>query len=412
MKELLDSCRNHAVRRGTIRSCFGSRGLPDEPRQRRRPVRVLIDYRPALRHRTGVGEYIHRVAEALAASDDLSVSVFSSSWKDRLDPAVVDARWTTFDRRIPVRVLNFLWHRCEWPSVERLTGRQFDVVHSAHPLLLPSRTAAQVVTIHDLDFLSHPERTRAEIRRDYPDLVHAHATRADAIVVSSRYAALQVSQTLGIDSADITVCPGGAPDWPARTRPPSGGHILFMGTLEPRKNVGTLLDAYERLVARHPSAPPLILAGTALPEAAPWLARLTEPPLAGRVRHVGYVDRYQQRRLYDQAAALALPSLEEGFGFPALEAMVVGVPVVASDRGALPEVVGDAGLLVTPDRADDLADALARVLFERKTAETLVARGLARARRYTWKATADAVIAAYSAAMERRRQREPDADRH
>ena len=194
--------------------------------------------------------------------------------------------------------------------------------------------------------------------------------------------------------------------------PPVDGHILFMGTLEPRKNVGTLLDAYERLVARYPSAPSLILAGIARPEAAPWLARLARPPLAGRVRHVGYVDRTEQRRLYDQAAALVLPSLEEGFGFPALEAMAVGVPVVASDRGALPEVVGDAGLLVAPDRADDLADALARVLFERRIAETLAARGVTRARQYTWKATADAVISAYSTAMERRRQRALNADRH
>ncbi len=82
---------------------------------------------------------------------------------------------TAIDRRVPVAVLNLAWHRLGWPSVERLTGQSFDVAHSFHPLLMPSRSAAQVITIYDLNFLTHPERTRAEIRRDYAALVRSHA---------------------------------------------------------------------------------------------------------------------------------------------------------------------------------------------------------------------------------------------
>ena len=93
---------------------------------------------------------------------------------------------TIIDRRVPVKVLNFAWHRLEWPAAETLARAQFDVTHSSHPLLLPARDAAQVVTIHDLNFLAHPERTRAEIRRDYPALVRSHAQRADRVVVPSR----------------------------------------------------------------------------------------------------------------------------------------------------------------------------------------------------------------------------------
>ena len=152
-------------------------------------MRVLIDYRPALRERSGAGEYTHQLARALLASARVDLTIFSSSWKDRLAPGAELAGAALIDRRIPVRLLNLLWHRAGWPSIETLSSRTFDVAHSSHPLLMPSREAAQVVTIHDLNFLSHPERTRAEVRRDYPALARSHAQRADAIIVPSAFTA-------------------------------------------------------------------------------------------------------------------------------------------------------------------------------------------------------------------------------
>jgi len=119
-------------------------------------VDILIDYRPALRQRTGVGEYVHGLASALAArlGPEDSIKLFSSSWKDRLPTAVVPGT-SQIDARIPVQLLNLGWHRLEWPPVEWV-ARRVDVVHSLHPLLIPSRGAAQVVTIHDLYFLDRP----------------------------------------------------------------------------------------------------------------------------------------------------------------------------------------------------------------------------------------------------------------
>jgi hypothetical protein len=154
-------------------------------------VRIAIDYRPALRARTGVGEYIHQVAAALAKAGRDDITLFSSSWKDRLAQSVAAElpHVRLVDRRIPVRALNLAWHRLEWPSIEGLTSREFDIAHSPHPLLLPSLQAATVVTIHDVHFLSHPERTSREIRRDYPGLAADHARRADRIIVSSHFAA-------------------------------------------------------------------------------------------------------------------------------------------------------------------------------------------------------------------------------
>ena len=146
-----------------------------------------------------------------------------------------------------------------------------------------------------------------------------------------------------------------------------------------------------------------MLAGQSTPESSQTLARLTRSPLAGHVRHEGYVDERQLRTLYEEAVLLVLPSLDEGFGIPALEAMTIGVPVIAAARGALPEVVGDAGLLVDPLDVSALAAALERVLSDDQLRDRLSVAGRARTRRFSWRASADALIGAYSQAIERRR---------
>ena len=371
-------------------------------------VRILIDYRPALRQRSGVGEYIFQLLRALVdvkASGD-EIAVFSSSWKDRVDPAGLESV-RVVDRRVPVRLLARLWHRHEWPTVESLTRESFDIVHSANPMLVPSRQAAQIVTVYDLDFLNHPERTRAEIRRDYAELVQQHTLRADHVIAISAYTAGEVHQRLGVPMSRITVCRPGAPEWQPREGPPTDGYILFVGTLEPRKNIGGLLEGYARLLARRPDAPRLILAGRTQPESKPWLEALAKPPLAGRASHLGYVADSEREALYKGASVLVLPSFNEGFGLPVLEAMTVGVPVIASNRGALPEVLGDAGLLVEPEDPDSIAGALERMLFEPRLATLLAARGLRRTRLFDWTSSARALRAAYDEAAAFRARRSP-----
>src|SRR5206468_1788498 len=132
------------------------------------------------------------------------------------------------------------------------------------------------------------------------------------------------------------------------------------------------------------------------------LERIAHPPLKGLVRHIGYVEPAARRALYDRARLLVMPSFEEGFGIPVLEAMTAGVPVVAADRGSLPEVLGGAGVLVDPDRPDDIAAAIARVLDDESRAAECVDKGLARARTFRWETTARHVFEAYERAIERR----------
>ena len=369
-------------------------------------MRILVDYRPALRERTGVGEYVHQVATALVATAPAgeALVLFSASWKDRLAPDVVPGA-SVVDRAIPVRVLNRLWHRLEWPPVEYFT-RAVDVAQSFHPLLLPSHHAARLVTVHDLDFLDHPERTHGEIQRDYPALAPSHVRRADHVVVVSEHTAGEVERRLGVQRNRMSICPPGVPPWPFREHEPtSGGCVLFLGTLEPRKNVGTLVDAYEHLLSRRPNAPPLVLAGRVTPEAEPIIRRTQIAPLAGRVEVLGYLAPERRLELYQRALVFVLPSHTEGFGMPAAEAMMTGVPVIAANRGALTQTVGPAGRLIDQNNPEAFSQALEDVLGDQALRDRMRAAGRRHAEQFTWTVTATRMRQAWALAREQRMRR-------
>ena len=371
-------------------------------------MRVLFDYRPALKERSGVGEYAHALASALLTAetppaDGLDLTLFSSSWKDRFQPDAALAKAAIVDRRVPVSVLNFAWHRLEWPAIESLVPGAIDIAHSLHPLLMPARRAARVVTIYDLNFLTHPERTRAEIRRDYGALAAKHAQRAERVVANSRTTAHDVQQRLGVPESRISVCYPGAPAWTPRMTEPQAGYLLFLGALEPRKNVGVLLDAYERLLAEMPDAPSLVLAGKVGADSKLINARVADRPLAGRVQLPGYIASEQREQLFKGALAFVMPSHTEGFGMPVVEAMTAGVPVIAADRGALPEVAGSAAQFFEPDDVDALTALLKKIILDSGMRSTMRESGIEQARRFSWRSSAAALRDAWTLAVESRR---------
>ena len=247
-------------------------------------------------------------------------------------------------------------------------------------------------------------------RRDFPQLVHDHVRRADHVIAGSAYAATLVHGELGVPAARITTTPLGAPAWAADVRAARGAApgdaFLFLGTLEPRKNLGVLLDAYAQLLAERPAAPPLVLAGRHTDAAREWLARL-DVAAAGRDRcaRPATSTRAMRRRLYREARALVLPSLDEGFGLPALEALACGVPVIAAAAGSLPEVVGDAAMLVDPRDVAGWKRALARCSTTARPGRTARAGRPApppSPGRDTAARTRDAYAAAVAARRERR----------
>jgi alpha-1,3-rhamnosyl/mannosyltransferase len=231
--------------------------------------------------------------------------------------------------------------------------------------------------------------------------VRRHAQRADLVVTNSHYTAAQVSDRLSVAAERMVVCRPGAPNGSRRAEPRKIGPILFLGTIEPRKNLDVLFRAYARVINRRPDAPPLLLAGRTVEQSAAILEPLSAAPLAGRARHLGYVDARTRRQLLEEASMLVLPSLEEGFGIPALEAMAAGLPVVASRRGALPEVVGDAGPLLDPNDDEAFAAAIDALLADPQRRLAQAEAGVRRAREFRWDTSAAALVAAYRAASDR-----------
>src|SRR5262249_21951120 len=152
------------------------------------------------------------------------LTLFSSSWKDRLPPGRVPGA-DVVDARVPVSVLNMTWHRLGWPPGEGFAGA-VDVAHSMDPLLTPSPRAARVVTVRDLAFPCHPERTGAEVRRDYASLAAGHAQQADAVVAVSAFTREGVVRRLGVPRERIVVCSPGAPAWTPRRQAAPRGPIL------------------------------------------------------------------------------------------------------------------------------------------------------------------------------------------
>ena len=356
-------------------------------------VRVLVDYRPALRARTGIGEYVHQLAAALAsrASDAPAVTVFAASWRDRLSAEARASLGGTriVERAIPVGALRWSWHHLGWPPVEWLAGPH-DVVHSPTPLLLPASRAAQVVTLFDLHFLTAPADATDVAQQDFARHVRDHVRRADHVVAGSAHAAALATSDLGVPRERVTVTPLGAPAWAGDVARQRGGRpgriLLFVGTLEPRKNLVRLCEAYTQLRARRNDLPKLVIVGAVGWGADPILKAIAA--LGDAVVRPGYLSRADAILLLRGARACVYPSLYEGFGLPVLEAMAARTPVITSNVSALPEVAGDAALYVDPHNTESIAHAIEHVLDDPNAAATRVTIGRARAESFSWQTTA------------------------
>lgn len=368
-------------------------------------LRVGLDATPLLGRRTGVGQYVAGLVRALQADQcgpQLTLTPFTWRGAADLDPALAAGpRTRRTSRRVPARALQLAWSRSQLPPVEWLAGRQ-DVFHATNFVAPPARHAAVAVTIHDLTYLRFPELVSAASAR-YRTLVPRSVARAAVVCTPTAAVAAEVADAYGIPAERTAVTPLGvsqaylaavppAAGWlAARGLPPS--YLLFVGSLEPRKNLPVLLDAYRDLVTADPEVPPLVLAGPP-----GWGPALDTAGLApGRVVTTGYLTDAELVSVTAGAAALAFPSRYEGFGLPPLEALACGVPVVVSDLPVLREVLGDHATYVPVDDRAALADALAKTLTHPGDPAAATARR-GHAARFTWAACATATLDAYDRA--------------
>ena len=398
-----------------------ARSVPHPQRGDATRLRIAVDATSLLATPTGVGRFTEGALRALAGRPELEVRAFAVSWRRRgalvpLVPAGVEVR----QRPMPARPLQRAWAHLPGPAVEWFVGPA-DVVHGTNFVVPPTRRAARVVTVHDLTVLRFPELC------DRPTLGFVHMIRraisAGAWVhTHSRFVADEVVDAFGADAGRVRPVPPGVPSVPDTPHAPderaeeglkargpaSGGnaphdsplpgvtrYVLAVGTVEPRKDYPGLVRAFSRIAAAHRDVA-LVVAGADGWGAAEFHRAVDDVPFGERIVQLGYVSDADLARLLQSAALLAFPSVYEGFGFPPVEAMAHGVPVVATTAGSIPEVVGDAALLVAPRDVDALAAALDRLLSDEDERASLIERGHRRSQRFSWQACGSGLADLYA----------------
>jgi glycosyltransferase involved in cell wall biosynthesis len=366
--------------------------------------RVAIDLRALVPLPTGIGVYSRSLAIALARRGGmryLGVAHRPPRGAGELAAAGIDLE----AQRAPLGVV---WQQLLLPR--RLRRGDIDLLWSPLLTLPLDCPVPAVATVHDLTVLLMPEAHRAKVRLSLLPFLAASLRSARRLVTLSRATADDIAFHYPGSAAKVRVVyPGvdeefrpGAAEEIAATREALGaprGYLLYAGTLEPRKNLGALLDAWESLAADDPDFPPLVLAGPygwGSRALAARIARLAardargtdEPPPsavpARRLLALGHLDRARLVRIFQAASLFVYPSLYEGFGLPPAEALACGVPAVALDTSSLPEVVGDAGLLVAPGDTAALAAALGRLVADPGLTAELAGRAPAQAARFRW----------------------------
>jgi len=367
-----------------------------------------FDLRPFLREETGVGIYLKNLLFHFARLDTANAYyLFSASLKhrfpaDKLPPL---ARREIRDLRIPVKLLNFFWYRLAWPSLDSFFRTTLDLTHSATPLALPTQ-GKKMVTVHDLYFVDAPGKSGAEAGKFFRRRLARSLQQADGILTLSRFTRDEMIARFDVEPGKIRVIPPGidpafAEDVPVsrleearRKHQLPSSFLLFVGAQEPRKNLLRLLDSMA-IVLRRGIRIPLVLAGPPGQDSRRLQARIEELGLSAWVRRMGYLEKDELRLIYRLASAFVFPSLCEGFGFPLLEAMASGVPVVASSTSAIPEVCGDAAEFFPPEDAEEMARKIIRVLEDSQTREELITRGKQRIRAFRWEKAAAETLAFY-----------------
>jgi glycosyltransferase involved in cell wall biosynthesis len=362
-----------------------------------------------LRPLTGIGRYSSHLAQGLLTRHSLNMDFFYGAfWGKQLrsSPATQMAAALPWLRRhVP-----YSYELRRWLQNSRFDAhvrrQKFDVYHE--PNILPMRfDGPTVITVHDLSWIRHPEAHPTERVKDMNRHFESGLRQANAIITDSEFVKRELMEVFGVASERITPILLGVeamftPLAPAETqavlaqhRLTHGQYFLALGTLEPRKNLSLALRAHQQLPAQTRQRYPLVLIGMQGWHTAELERQMAPLVQVGEVRHVGYVPSLELATIMAGATALVYPSLYEGFGLPPLEAMACGVPVICANTSSLPEVVGDAGVLIDPRDEGALASAMRRMADDPATRADLSGKAALRAREFTWGRCADQTMAVY-----------------
>jgi len=377
-------------------------------------IRVLMD-----KHYSGISEYTaNLLAAILKADQENEYKLFYNSYQnlnERLNKwnggnsQVIGCRW-------PNKIFNYCLQKIfSYPRLDKVLGG-VDLFWSPHfnftRLSGPESGLKKVITVHDLSFLRYPRFFSRRKNFWHKALgVKKILRNADKIIAVSANTKNDIIELAGVNADKIAVIYSGnnavKKDWPEEKtktfldkRGLANNFILYIGNIEPRKNISGLIKVYDKLrreseeAARHNGGKDkfqdfdLVLAGAPGWRTAKIYSDWQTSPYKNQIKFFGYIDEEEKASLYSQAAIFVYPSYYEGFGFPPLEAMAYGLPVVCSNVSSLPEVVDGAGLMINPDKPEEIAEAIKLILSDEKLRGRLIASGYVRAGLFSWDKTA------------------------
>jgi glycosyltransferase involved in cell wall biosynthesis len=372
-------------------------------------LRIALDYTAGIRQGAGVGQYVRSLVNAMLEQDAMNEYTLITSGhptKQHAFPVASNVRGRSLF--IPDRYLNILWYRWRVPLYANIFTGPVDIYHGLDFVLPPlAGKARKVVTVYDLAFLQHPETAVPSLATYLNKVVPESVAAADVVAAISHATKQALIEHYKTPPEKIIVIPCGIAPHFQRIKDPTlleatrrkfdlrGPFILSVGTLEPRKNHLGLIKAFHEVQQKNENSAILAIAG-----GKGWLYEetqriVTELKLEDKVRFLGRISDLELITLYSLADVFAFPSFFEGFGIPPLEAMACGAPVITSNTSSLPEVTGDAAILVDPHDTHALANAISRLLGDEQLQEDLRQKGCLQAQQYTWANAARKMLSVY-----------------
>ncbi len=365
-------------------------------------LRVAVDYRPVEQHRSGIARYVSELLQRLASRPDIDLSLLSG---DLLSPVQHACPNQRFDQpelrfRVPFPFKKIVRVCYTEPRFSAALGTMDIVWGTNYTLPGAGRSSCKrILTIHDMAWTKYPDAVQGPMLRilsSLADQVHS----SDRVLVVSEATKQDLIRYCRVDSQKVRVIYNGVSE---RFHPLSGSleavreryglpkrFVLFVGTVEPRKNLARLVEAFNHAAGRIEQS--LVVVGAKGWKTSPIYQEISRSPVRDRIHVAGFVPDEDLPAVYNLADAFMYPSLYEGFGIPVVEAMACGIPVVTSDVSSLPEVAGDAALLVDPLDTARLAEAMERIVHDHAMRAALRAKGLERAKRFSWDASAAQVV--------------------
>ena len=371
-------------------------------------MKIGIDLRPFLRFETGVGTYIKNLIFSLSDRDmENDYYLFSSSLKQRFSPSKIPIfnKMHFRDFHWPVKLLNFAWYRLGWPTIDAFFKTRLDLTHSPTPLICPTNGKA-IVTVHDLFFMDFPYMANREARKFFLKNIHRSLQLSHGVIAVSHFIKKQLLEKFQIDEEKVKVIYHGVDQEFSsdisleEIKNFRASHsllsrsIVFVGAMEPRKNLLNLVKAFRIVHSKEPDVS-LVIAGRR-GSAYPLLKKnIDKNRLHARVKILDYLSSRDLKRLYRAGTLFVFPSLCEGFGLPLLEAMASGMPIAASERTALPEIAGNAALYFDPEKPEEIAFRILELLGDGDLRRKYIESGRKRAKEFEWGKTAESTLDFY-----------------